>query len=321
MESLNTRSQNQHNEACILNLNPEFFHKQSDFLWTANNFGVDAKVLNEFYSEAPFPDYKEFDNIETLIQAPNRNPFVGELSRLLGPADSFLEVGCGTGQLSNYLAATTLAEVIGIDGSINSISLGAQFANNNNLHRAKFIQMDLFDIAELNRQFEYVWCSGVLHHTNQPKLGFIELAKLVKPQGLIFIGLYNHISRLRTVIRQKVFSLLGGKDLSYKFVSMLDPYARACADQPRKLRAWINDQYKHPIESLHSMNEVNNWFKENSFELVGCIPNIEKNQPENVIRNDSIKFDSISSILHETGALFGSNGSEGGLFLMIGRKV
>ena len=33
-----------------------------------------------------------------------------------------------------------------------------------------------------------------------------------------------------------------------------------------KIDAWINDQYQHPVESLHTIDEVLDWFKKNKIE-------------------------------------------------------
>ena len=42
-------------------------------------------------------------------------------------------------------------------------------------------------------QFDVVLCNGVLHHTSDPYGGYRGIARLVKPGGLIVVGLYIQI--------------------------------------------------------------------------------------------------------------------------------
>ncbi len=40
----------------------------------------------------------------------------------------------------------------------------------------------------------------------------------------------------------------------------------------KKKKAWIRDQYLHPVESLHTIDEVLKWFEENNIEFINSIP-------------------------------------------------
>ena len=39
-----------------------------------------------------------------------------------------------------------------------------------------------------------------------------------------------------------------------------------------KIKSWIRDQYEHPVESLHTLDEVLTWFKKNNIEFINSIP-------------------------------------------------
>ena len=69
--------------------------------------------------------------------------------------------------------------------------------------------------------FDYVWCSGVLHHIKDPKKVFEIISSCVKPNGLIIIGLYNNIGRLRTNFRQLIYKLMGKSKIAKKIVFIL----------------------------------------------------------------------------------------------------
>ncbi len=82
-----------------------------------------------------------------------------------------LEVGCGTGQLTNFLGISC-RRVIGTDMCLNSLRLAEDFRREHGLDRVRFVQMNLFKPCFKPEQFDVVLCNGVLHHTADPCGGF-----------------------------------------------------------------------------------------------------------------------------------------------------
>ncbi len=122
----------------------------------------------------------------------------GLYARLLNeqiPYDArVVEVGCGTGQLTNFLSIAHRT-VIGIDACLNSLRLAQKFKTEHGLERATFAQMNLFHPGLRDNFFDYVISNGVLHHTNDARLAFQRISKLAKPGGYVVVGLYNGYSR------------------------------------------------------------------------------------------------------------------------------
>jgi ubiquinone/menaquinone biosynthesis C-methylase UbiE len=73
-------------------------------------------------------NYNEFDSLESFLQRAIKGLFAHLLSKQIPIGARVLEVGCGTGQLSNYLAATCMAHVYASDISVASLRLGQAFA-------------------------------------------------------------------------------------------------------------------------------------------------------------------------------------------------
>ena len=97
--------------------------------------------ISNFYNDKPFPNYKENENLVSFLNRGNNNLFIKYLKKHIGMGKKILEVGCGTGQVSNYLAAQTNNEVIGLDLGINSLKLAQSFAYKNNItknHNAEY---------------------------------------------------------------------------------------------------------------------------------------------------------------------------------------
>src|SRR5437763_15448105 len=61
-------------------------------------------AVRDFYEDAPFPGYPPRDTLGGLRERAERSSFARLLDRAI-PADArVVEVGCGTGQMSLYLA-------------------------------------------------------------------------------------------------------------------------------------------------------------------------------------------------------------------------
>ena len=63
--------------------------------------------------------------------------------------------------------------------------------------------------------FDVIISNGVLHHTENPKLAFIELTKYLKKGGYIVIGLYHRYGRIYKKISQFLINTFGN---SFKFL-------------------------------------------------------------------------------------------------------
>lgn len=199
---------------------------------------------------------------------------------------------------------------------VNSLKLASDFKNHNNLERVKFYQMNLFMPIFKDESFHMVISNGVLHHTSDPYGGFVSLSKLVKKGGYILIGLYNTYGRLITDFRRLVFNA------SHNRFKYLDPQLRRKDTNEAKKNSWFNDQYKNPHESKHTIGEVMNWFDNNNFEFVNGIPKVNYFEPFKMDEK-LFKVNSRGNALHHCmvqSELFFRGNSEGGFFIMIGRK-
>ncbi|MFO0974067.1 MAG: carbamoyltransferase N-terminal domain-containing protein [Phycisphaerae bacterium] len=274
-----------------------------------------TEMVKSFYEEHPFPNYDEQETIGSLQGKARR----GVYARLLGEQIPFnarvLEVGCGTGQLTNFLAIGCRT-VVGTDLCLNSLRLAEKFRASAGLNRARFMQMNLFRPAFKAEQFDVVLCNGVLHHTSDPYGGFKQIARLVKPGGHIVIGLYNKWGRLLLDTRRQVFKLTGGR------LKWIDPYLRNYKLSAGKQDAWFADQYQHPHESKHTMGEVLRWFEENGFDFVNGVPKLDVWEPfttKDQLFEPSSRGTALERGLAQAKMILTGN-QEGGFYIMIGRR-
>jgi SAM-dependent methyltransferase/uncharacterized protein YbaR (Trm112 family) len=273
-------------------------------------------IVKTFYEENPFPNYDDLDSKQSLIEKARRGVFVRLLDEQIPQGARVLDVGCGTGQLTNFLGIRWGREVFGSDMCLNSLRLAKAFRDRSGIRNATFVQMNLFRPAFRAGSFDIVISNGVLHHTSDPLGGFLSISRLVKPGGCILIGLYNRIGRLTTDLRRMLFRWSGDR------LRMLDAHMRNRNYNEARKRAWFMDQYKHPRESKHSYDEVIDWFESNGFEFLFSIPKID---PSPFTEHEKLcephgKGTKLARLATQLEMLL-TGGVDGALFIMIGRKV
>ncbi len=280
---------------------------------TLNDPGDVTERVKAFYEETPFPNYDDQESVRSLIEKARRGAYARDLDQAIPYNADVLEVGCGTGQLSNFLGVSC-RRVIGVDLCLNSLRLGEQFRREQGLSRVRFAQVNLFRPPFRQQQFDVVLCNGVLHHTSDPRGGFRSLVSLLRPGGYMVIGLYNTYGRIMMDVRRVLFRMTGGAG------TWLDPHLRTTEMSSGKRKAWFADQYQHPHESKHTIGEVLTWFAEEGLEFVNGVPSVTNST------------EVAPSLFTPTGAgtpwqhfcvqarqvVAGSR--EGGFFIMIGRR-
>ena len=275
----------------------------------------ETKKVTSFYKESPFPNYKSNDDKSTILDKGNNNYLTSKFKNFIGYKKDVLEVGCGTGQLAIYFALGTNNRVVGLDPTIESLKLAADFSKKQNIDNIDFINADIFDDVLTDKYFDFIWCNGVLHHTQDPYKAFRVLIKSLKNEGYVLIGLYNKFGRIRTVFRRYMFKIFGSK-----YLDIFDPTLRNLKNNEEERKAWIRDQYIHPIESLHTIDNVLEWFNKNDIEFINSIPSSNFEDDDDNLFSKKSKGDLYSRVINQLSMIFNNLGSDGGLFIVIGKK-
>jgi carbamoyltransferase len=290
----------------------------AQLFWPHESIGDSAdvtEIVKSFYEDSPFPNYDDHDSIRSLIDKSRRGIYARRLNDAIPYNSAVLEVGCGTGQLSNFLGIGC-RRVVGTDMCMNSLRLGEDFRRRHDLKRVRFVQMNLFRPSLAREKFDVVLCNGVLHHTAAPFEGFRSLVPLLRPGGHIVIGLYNRYGRVLTDLRRMIFRATNGRG------QWLDPQLRAIGKSREKSRSWFADQYRHPHESKHTVDEVLGWFESCGIEFVRGLPSLTLPRPGS---DDGDLFaptspgGAMEHFVTQLGQVVTGN-REGGFFVLIGRK-
>jgi ubiquinone/menaquinone biosynthesis C-methylase UbiE len=272
-----------------------------------------TEIVRRFYERAPFPDYPPRATLSWLRARAERSEFARLLDEAIPGDARVVEIGCGTGQMSLYLARADRF-VIGADLTRESLRLGVEAARRFELDQVQFIETDLHHPGLRAEAFDVVYSSGVLHHTPDPSAAFARMVRLARPGGIIILGVYNVFARIPLRARRFAARLFG-----YRFIPC-DPVLRDRESEPARRKAWVRDQYQHPEEHRHTLAEVQRWFRENGVEYLRTYPSAllcEDSEELFTAAEDNWRLEGWLAQLGWIGAL----GHEGGLFVTIGRRT
>ena len=134
-----------------------------------------------------------------------------------------LDAGCGTGSGTDYLIhLNPEAEIVAIDLSEKALEVAKERCNRSGViakHNkpVNFYNLKLEEATQLEGEFDFINCVGVLHHLPEPEKGIQALAKKLKPGGILHIFVYAELGRWEISLMQKAIALLqGDKKGDYK---------------------------------------------------------------------------------------------------------
>ncbi|MEE9424504.1 MAG: methyltransferase domain-containing protein [Methylococcales bacterium] len=150
---------------------------------------VSQKVRDQYESN-PYPRWISTGSVEN-----DEGGFVFAETDPLKHYD-ILIAGCATGHYpikvcKNYPSSS----VTGVDISLSSLAYGLRKAQEMKMENLKLMHGDILGLENLKQQFDIIFSSGVLHHMKNPEAGWQVLTNILKPGGLMKIGLYSELER------------------------------------------------------------------------------------------------------------------------------
>ncbi len=114
-----------------------------------------------------------------------------------------LEAGCGTGCFTRY-ALETGATVLSFD--LGAGSVRSNYKKNGHHENLLIVQASIYEMP-FAKNFDKVFCFGVLQHTPDPRKSFAALIQMLKPQGKIATDIYALVkwTRHHGMLKTKYF--------------------------------------------------------------------------------------------------------------------
>ena len=161
--------------------------------------------MGDFYESHPYPP--PADDLENYRRAWNDERRRAD-SHLFWPHEpyredrSILVAGCGTSQAAHYAVRWPRARVVGIDVSANSIAHELELKRRHKLDNLEVRQLAVERATELGERFDYIVCTGVLHHLADPDAGLRALREILTPTGVLHVMVYAPYGRVGVYLLQ-----------------------------------------------------------------------------------------------------------------------
>jgi tetratricopeptide (TPR) repeat protein len=174
---------------------------------------VSLKV-REQYEENPYPRWVKLaistkaKSIAEVCTDINLHLHSESIKNVTAPA--ILIAGCGTGQHSIETASRfSGCYVTAVDLSLASLAYAQRKTTELGLDNLEYLQADILRLNHLEQEFDIIESMGVLHHMDKPMVGWRVLVDLLKPDGLMKIGLYSELARSQIVKARREIASLG----------------------------------------------------------------------------------------------------------------
>lgn len=140
-----------------------------------------SEKVRAMYEENPYPRWQSVD----LPPSPQK-----------GIEGTWLIAGCGTGRPA-LQAALMFPDIhfTAIDLSLASLAYAKKKAGEYGADNLEFMHCDILDLDQIEKTFDIIECSGVLHHMQNPEEGWKHLIRRLSPGGRMNIGLYSLAAR------------------------------------------------------------------------------------------------------------------------------
>jgi SAM-dependent methyltransferase len=237
-----------------------------------------AQDVKAFYERHPYPP--PVDDLERYRQGWNDDRRRADV-HLFWPDQPYRDdrtifvAGCGTSQAARYALRWPRAKVTGIDVSATSIEQTEQLKRKHRLDNLEVIQLPVERAAELGRSFDYVVCTGVLHHLADPDAGLRALHDVLEPDGAMHMMVYAPYGRAGVYLLQDYCRRLGigtsSQEIKHLAASLkalppdhpLIPLLRNAPDF--RTEAALADALLHPQDRAYSVPQLFNFLAAGGF--------------------------------------------------------
>lgn len=221
-----------------------------------------------------------------------------------------LVAGCGTGEgaILSALAFPTVKYTF-VDISISSLNMAQKYVDELLLENVEIIEADIMRM-DLERKFDIIISTGVIHHLSNPSIGVTNLKKHLEDYGVLSAMVYGEYGRFEIGLFQDALKILLGDKFKFgdginlvkSFIDNIDSAKNRITNIMWKEDIDKGDQ--HIVDLLLNVNEnryniksLDNMLKQAGMNLFEVISNDTFN-PSNYVTDEVLKekFNQLSYI-------------------------
>jgi SAM-dependent methyltransferase len=176
--------------------------------------------------------------------------------------------GCGSNQATLTALKFPGAEILATDISTPSLAVCEKNLAQVGATNITLKEQTIND-AEYAEEFDYVICTGVIHHNADPSIPLARIAAALKRDGILELAVYNYYHRILTTAYQKAMRLLfmGDREIdldqqldvtrdlmeSFPVENTLSFYLKQEQNQSRE---YLADSFLQPVEHSYTVESL-----------------------------------------------------------------
>jgi SAM-dependent methyltransferase len=216
-----------------------------------------------------------------------------------------LDAGCGSGVSTEYLAhLNPTANIVAVDISAGTLAVAQERIRHScpaGDRSIEFRHLSLYDLDQIEGEFDAINCVGVLHHMLEPIRGIKALASKLASGGILHIFVYAVIGRWEISLMQEAIALLQsqnpnaglkqGVKIGRDIFATLPESNRLVQREKTRWQLENNrdecfaDMYVHPQEIDYTIDTLFELIEASGLEFVG-FSNPQTWQPERLLANN-----------------------------------
>ena len=172
-----------------------------------------SRLVGNQYEENPYPRWLRSPSIAGASFGAFLADELGLESPRSARRDDRIDVliaGCGTGQQSMQTAQRfPAARILAVDLSSGSLAYAQRKTRELGIANMEYAQADILQLGSIGRTFDFIQCVGVLHHLEDPLAGWRVLRSLLRPGGVMHLGLYSELARRDVTAARELIAARG----------------------------------------------------------------------------------------------------------------
>ncbi|MDX1808407.1 MAG: methyltransferase domain-containing protein [Sulfurospirillaceae bacterium] len=185
--------------------------------------------------------------------------------------ETILDIGCGDGKITNYLAGLTTSQVTGIDLSHDMIAFAKK-----SFVKPRFIQMGAEDL-KFDSEFDLIFSNAALHWVKDHDAVVRGIYKALKPGGKILLQMGGKGNAFEVF---KALEFVKKEYVPY-FKDFISPYTFHCDTYYIELLRNIGfesfDATLIPKEMVHqNIDDFKGWLETTWFPFLDCVPKVKR---------------------------------------------
>ena len=194
-----------------------------------------------------------------------------------------LVAGCGANQAAGLALTNPGSRVVGIDVSQASLDQELRLKQKHDLGNLELHRLGLEKVGSLERSFDLVVCTGVLHHLPDPAAGLRRLRTVLRPHGVMSLMVYGSYPRAGVYMLQEAFRLLGlrqdraGAEMVQHTVNVVPPWHNIRSYRAPDLgyAAGLVDTFLHGRDRAYTVAQVLQLVVECGLRFQGWLDNLD----------------------------------------------